>query len=291
MGIHTQLARALIAARAAGADFTRTLMLGRLRLYATPEQIGQFLEAYGLPGDASTLAGATYAEPFLQLLGAQQVDALDASDFEGASLIHDLNQPVPSDWHQRYDLVLDGGTMEHVFHFPTALQSAMQLVREGGSLFLCLPANNFSGHGFYTFSPELFYSALTEDNGYRVERMLLAEYYPDSPWYEVRSPRAAGKRVMIVSDGQQAHLMVHARRTQVVPLFQKAPQQSDYQAAWREGPAAPTVKRRWYDGVPLLGWIGARWRAVRQGAFFRRRRNLRRWSVAAQPDLFTRVDR
>jgi len=291
MGIHAHLARALIAARAGGLKLGRTLMLGRLRLYATPTQIQRYLDEYGIAADARGLAGAEYAEPFLTLLGAEQVEALDASSFEGAQIIHDLNQPVPAAWHQRYDLVLDGGTLEHVFFFPTALQNAMSLVRPGGALFLCLPANNFVGHGFYTFSPELFYAALAPNNGYQMVRMLVAEYYPNAPWYEVQNPAVVGKRVGFISDGHQTHLMVHATRTHAVPIFAQTPQQNDYQAAWREGPLVLGPRTRWYDRYPWARAVSQILRNLRQSGPFRRRRNLRRSALAAQPALFIPVDR
>ena len=48
-------------------------------------------------------------------LGAAEVLALDCSAFEGAEVIHDLNQPLPEHLASRFDLVLDAGTLEHVF--------------------------------------------------------------------------------------------------------------------------------------------------------------------------------
>jgi len=66
-------------------------------------------------------------------LGAATVDSLDYSAYEGAALIHDMNLPWPSGSPPRqYDLVHDGGTLEHVFHLPQALSNAMSLVKPGG---------------------------------------------------------------------------------------------------------------------------------------------------------------
>jgi hypothetical protein len=49
----------------------------------------------------------TIARRLLELLGAQQVDSIDHSNFEGATLTHNLNEPVPDDLRGRYSLVWD----------------------------------------------------------------------------------------------------------------------------------------------------------------------------------------
>jgi hypothetical protein len=78
---------------------------------------------------------------------------------------------------------LDGGTTEHVFNFPTALTNAMQMVETGGHLVIITGGNNFCGHGFYQFSPELFYRALSAENGFEMKRLIAAEV--GGNWYEV----------------------------------------------------------------------------------------------------------
>ena len=45
---------------------------------------------------------------------------MDASAFEGANFVHDLNNPIPEELHCKYDAVVDGGTLEHVFNVPVA---------------------------------------------------------------------------------------------------------------------------------------------------------------------------
>ncbi|GHV03646.1 hypothetical protein AGMMS50229_03290 [Campylobacterota bacterium] len=42
----------------------------------------------------------------------------------------------------------------------------MELVKTGGHLILGTPIDNYYGHGFYQFSPELFFSLLDRDNGF-----------------------------------------------------------------------------------------------------------------------------
>ena len=153
-------------------------------------------------------------EPFLRHLGARQVDSCDASAYEGATRVHDLNQPIPGDWDGTYDAVIDGGTLEHVFNFPTAIENCMRLVKPGGHLLLFTMANNCCGHGFYQFSPELFYAALSEENGFEVESMILHRVGPSARWLEVSDPRKIRSRVELVSFAP-VQLLIRARRDPV----------------------------------------------------------------------------
>jgi len=81
--------------------------------------------------------------------------------------------------------VIDGGTLEHVFNFPVAIKNAMQMVRAGGRLSLSPPANNYFGHGFYQFSPELFYRVLSAEKRVPLERMIALVDDGDFPGYSV----------------------------------------------------------------------------------------------------------
>ena len=57
-----------------------------------------------------------YCESVLtHFFGATQVDSIDNSNYENATLIHDMNESLPSALQERYDTVIDVGTLEHVF--------------------------------------------------------------------------------------------------------------------------------------------------------------------------------
>jgi hypothetical protein len=79
---------------------------------------------------------------------------LDASPYEGADTIHDMNTPVPEAWHGRYDVVIDSGSLEDIFNFPVAIANLANMLRVGGTIFVTTPANNLMRHGFYQFSPD-----------------------------------------------------------------------------------------------------------------------------------------
>jgi hypothetical protein len=218
-------------------------------------------------------------------MGFGAVDSIDCSDYEGCSLVHDMNQPIPREWHERDDVVLDAGTLEHVFHFPNAIANAAHLVREGGCLVSLTTSNNFNGHGFYQFSPELFFRLFGPERGFRVELMALAQAIGRPRRYRVEDPKEIGCRITFGGSGPLLLLMI-ARRTKVVPQADFVPFQSDYETTWRASAAgqatvpdrsapAPrsSLKRQVRALLPagLLGqydearWLQARKRDSRRG--------------------------
>jgi hypothetical protein len=250
MGLDINSVKFLIAARKEGVRFTDVLTLGRQDLNVYPAKMAQVLRHHGLPANAFEAASqeTLHAEPFFRALGATQVASLDVSDFEGATYVHDLNQPIRAEWKERFDVVFDGGLLEHVFNLPIALQSCMEMVRVGGYFITHTIANNWCGHGFYQFSPELFYSALSQENGFEVESMILHRVGPYNQWLEVSDPRKIRGRVETVTFAP-AQLLVRAKRTHLAPIFARPPQQSDYTVRWEDpnqpgGQAAPFTSAR-----------------------------------------------
>ena len=210
MGVKRREAEFLLSAVARGMRIQRVLMLGEQTLYVERAELDELLRRYHLrppqfdavrltrPGAPDPLGigpGRQFLGELLRALGACEVESLDASDYDAATVIHDLNEPVPPSLRDRFDLVYDGGTLEHIFNFPVALANCMRMVRPGGTLVLATPANNFCGHGFYQFSPALFYDVLSEANGFQIEREAVVEDDGRGRWYEVRDPASAGGRV------------------------------------------------------------------------------------------------
>ncbi|WP_291325421.1 hypothetical protein [Desulfovibrio sp. UCD-KL4C] len=97
------------------------------------------------------------AHGFFKELGFSKVSALDISNFEGAEYIFDLNETVPDYMHDKFDFIYDGGTLEHIFNIPAALSNGVAMLKKGGIIFHHSPMNNWVNHGFYQFSPTLFF--------------------------------------------------------------------------------------------------------------------------------------
>lgn len=238
MGVDAKGAQFLLAARGLGVSFARTATLGRQRLFVKPSWLRRSLRGFGTGLDLGEEAGlfttaGDFAEPFFRLLGAERVVSVDASDYEGATRVIDLNGTLPADLEGAFSAVVDAGTLEHVFDFPAAVGNSMRMVAPDGHLLSITVANNMAGHGFYQFSPELLYRVFTEANGFRVERMLVTEV-SSARWYEVSDPAVVGHRVQLRTF-RPVYLCVAARRIAVRPVLANAPRQSDYVSAWRTG--------------------------------------------------------
>ena len=233
MGIDVNAATFLCYAATEGVSFERTATLGRQNLNLTSSMLHRALRRFGRTADLDVRIG-DYAEPLFQHLGALSMDSFDASSYEGATIVHDLNTEIPKEWHGRYTVVFDGGTLEHVFDFPRAISNAMQLTALGGHYLATTPTNSFSGHGFYQFSPELYFRIFSSANGFRMIRMLLYHESPYTRWYEVTDPQRVGRRVTIAGRAP-AYLAVLAQRTELKEPFRTTPVQSDYQSEWAKG--------------------------------------------------------
>lgn len=250
MGFDAATLEILLTAHEAGVSFDEVLTVGRQSLRASSAEVRAVLARHGIRLDArqaETLVTEQngYCEPLLKLLGAQRVDSIDASNYEGASIVHDMNRLLPDSYRDRFTIVVDGGSLEHVFNFPVALKNCMDAVTPGGHFIGITPANNLMGHGFYQFSPELFFRVFNPTNGFQIEKVLIYECPWRSVWYEVLDPEQARRRVELTNK-RPAYLIAWAKKTASVPIFNQWPQQSDYAAMWQRSPAGGI------DGVGAL---------------------------------------
>jgi len=235
--------RQLLVMQREGASFTRVLTVGRLSLFLHRGEIVALRKEFGVDRALEGVTFGGYADPFLrEALQIESLDSLDASSYEGATVVHDLNVPIDERLHEQYDVVIDGGSLEHVFNITTALANVMKLVRVGGQLLLVNPANNLCGHGFYQLSPELAFSVFRDEHGFELRRVALVEArFPNVEAsagrlvLDVRDPREVGRRVLRLSC-RPGSLMVQARKTRhLADPFAVTPQQSDYVAHWQSG--------------------------------------------------------
>ena len=246
MGLNWHGTRFLASIKRDGADFSHTITIGRLNLNVSMAKIRQILDNYAIPHgltEEQVLEKPMYCETALKLLGAKVIDSMDASDYEQATVVADLNKPIPEALHGKFDLVYDGGTIEHVFDVRQAFQNLMSLPKVGGGVVIQTMANNWFGHGFYQFSPELFYRVFSPENGYRVARVIVHETNEFSQWYDVPDPAEVRGRIELANSWNGVMVSVYAKREAIVPLFEKTPQQSDYSARWDRGePHKPEAK-------------------------------------------------
>lgn len=170
------------------------LQLGRTLVFFTDRELDRLAELEGVelqpgPGELShdpalAAQGCISDRTFFTRLGLGEVASCDVSSYEGADFVVDLNEPLPGELCNRFDLVFDAGTIQHVFHVPRFLANVHEALREGGrAVFSATPTHNMVDHGFYTLSPTLL------SDYYRANR-----YGLEAHWlYEIRAYWVRGR--------------------------------------------------------------------------------------------------
>jgi hypothetical protein len=240
MGLDVPSAQLLCCAKSIGADFSDTITIGRQNFNLSDiGVITSVMSTIGVPREQiSTIWQSGFAEPFFALLGARQVSSVDASDYEGATYIHDFNQPLPTSLADRFSIVHDGGTIEHVFNIPQAFKNCMEMVRIGGHFIQVNVANNYMGHGFWQFGPELIYRIFSRENGFQVKAVLMHVHVMHGGgasrgrWYKVEDPTNHHCRAELINHSP-TYICTIAQRVQDKRIFETFPQQSDYVEAWK----------------------------------------------------------
>src|SRR3990167_8813652 len=117
-------------------------------------------------GFSGKLPGVYDATEFFERMGCI-LSVIDFEKVRGGELVADLNYPLPMEWHGKFDIVIDSGTCEHVFHAGQALLNLANLVCAGGFIVQGLPLSSFN-HGFYNMNPTLVVDLYSELNGYEI---------------------------------------------------------------------------------------------------------------------------
>jgi SAM-dependent methyltransferase len=149
------------------------ITLGRQEIHIPSNIIDFFLDKY-LLSNIKNNNYSGFCENFLRGIGFQSIDSIDNSSYEGASIIHNMNKPISTDF-RKYDFVLDLGTIEHIFNTPQVCENIINLLNIGGIYLSITPNNNFSGHGMYQFSPEFYLSAFSKKYGMEVQELYIAK--------------------------------------------------------------------------------------------------------------------
>jgi SAM-dependent methyltransferase len=254
----------LILARRRGARFSRIATIGRQRLALHPYELNELSAEVGNPSIFDRYTWKDFCEPYLiALLRAEEIISIDVSGYENATIIHDMNEPA-EDLAEQFDLVIDGGSLQHVFNFPVAVLNIMRMVRVGGHALICSPANNLCGEGFYQFSPELMYRVFSHENGFAVSEMLLTEHFfgsvelaPPRQIMRVRDPKEVGRPALIIT-GKPLMVRTLAAKISHTNGFLRPPQHSHDVAKWNDtqtkvktGGSTKKFLKRLYRRCPL----------------------------------------
>lgn len=264
MGIDIAGLRALQAVkRLYDADFSKTVMLGRQEIHFRQSDARRLAIAADLA--AGDMEQGTYAEPLFKALGADHIDSIDASDYEGATIRANFNQPLPPNLDSDYTFYCDFGSIEHIFKIEQVVLNISKLLRVGGDLLIVTNCDGLPSHGFYQFSPEFFYTVFGPTNGFSRTVVFIVQLV-DGRWFHVMPPALMGRRSRMEGLKGRCYVICFSRK--VAPTTTVEAQQSDYAlAAWQNNNAEkprsrPTKKRsamgeilRQYRFNPLMQQI------------------------------------
>jgi hypothetical protein len=157
---------------------------------------------------------------------------------------------------------IDGGCLEHIFNVPQALLNCSAFGKPGTQIIHMLPASNCCGHGFWQFSPELFFSLYGQKNGYRETEVFLADLPKPATWFRVKPP-VCRERVNVHSTSQ-VDVLVRTVLKQGRFSHSRV-QQSDYVLEWEDRahppehslPSSRERVTRCLKRVPLMHRVSA----------------------------------
>ncbi|MGE3856333.1 MAG: hypothetical protein AB7G21_05205 [Dehalococcoidia bacterium] len=177
------------------------LQLGRQRIDVTPEEAEALLLSEGvtpqpIPADLPLhgqrpdgLVAVHDARNISDLalfamFGITDVVAVDVSPRDHPEVIADLNYPYPPELKDRFDLIVDGGTFDHLFDLRQAFINVATALRPGGRIIQWNAASNYVEWGAYcSFSPAVFHDYYTQNRFADVRTFLaVASYAYPGTW-------------------------------------------------------------------------------------------------------------
>ena len=209
------------------------LTLGRQETHLSIDIANHILNQYTGCGKIYDETIFKYCEKLYQVIGFKSIESLDNSSYEKATYVHDMNLPIPSDF-KKYDCIIDGGTIEHVFNQAQVLENIINMLEINGIFISITCNNNYSGHGFYQFSPDFFLSTFKEKYGMEVLELYLAKLNTEpNQWIDIRNinPTGNGRNNSSFDTKDQVYILCIARKktNERQSLITCPPQQFSYE--------------------------------------------------------------
>lgn len=142
----------------------------------------EFLQPYGFSNERDhvahqNLSGTDRHESSKKLCGALATyfgysEYLELDINARADVRWDLNFPIPEDLKNRFDLVFDCGSVEHVINISQAMKNLKDMTAVGGRIVHTQLIGDQTNGGYWTISPN-YYLDFYERNGFKVDKCVL----------------------------------------------------------------------------------------------------------------------
>lgn len=118
---------------------------------------------------------------------------LDISAYEGADIIHDLNDPLPPSLHGICDFLFNGSCLDNLFDPANSLRAFSKMLRPGGRMLI--KEHGTPVHGaLIAFSPEWFFDffAVNDYVDCKITLVSLDDNGRQEPWHAYENDVAIG---------------------------------------------------------------------------------------------------
>lgn len=103
-----------------------------------------------------------------------QIDVLDVSDYEGASIVCDLNYPVPEIYLSQFDFIYDSGVLDNLFNPAQAICNIAKMLKPSGR-YLGINVASFFPGALCSCHPEWFYGFFSTNKFADVKTYLMEQ--------------------------------------------------------------------------------------------------------------------
>ncbi|MBI4767532.1 MAG: hypothetical protein HY787_23550 [Deltaproteobacteria bacterium] len=156
-------------------------------------------------------------ETFWRALDVEHLDVLDISDYEKATIIHDMCRPIPEDWKGQYDFIFNGSILDNLFDPATAMRNISKMLTPGGRVCHAEMASNLAFE-YLIYSPDWFWDYYAYNQFVDCKAYLCCfenlDQLLNGPWRIFYfNPKSTGESVTVPSLGfRQAVVVVFAEK-------------------------------------------------------------------------------
>ncbi|HLW67857.1 MAG TPA: hypothetical protein VKS79_21240 [Gemmataceae bacterium] len=163
--------------------------------------------------------------------------AIDLDPGAEGAIRHDLNEPLPVEMLERFDIVINTGTHEHVFDQRQVWESVHEATKPGGLMVHAVPLWGWLDHGFFNYQPTLV-ADLAAENAYDIVVWVVHEIA--TGWHaDVYEPADVARHQ---ERAKEHSAMMHFAFRKRKPGFFRVPMQGVYSSRASEG-----LLQRWKE--------------------------------------------
>lgn len=227
----------------------KLLSIGRQSVSLTTERLRAMIEAEGIAPRSSDTphiddrtrfsAGRGHISDvsMYSMFSDVEYQSMDVSDYEGATIIHDLCDPVPAELENQFDIIINGSCLDNLFDPAMALKNMSRMLKPHGRV-LHMERSNRVPNAYIAFSAAWFhdYYAINEFADCKAYLVTWSEHQ-EMPWdiYLYRPLQMQDDREVFfgrdngIDHQSHAHLIVIAERG-ADSTSDRAPIQFDYRS-------------------------------------------------------------